>query len=62
MFGHNVGFYLISDSVYKLISTPDNSITVDSYLLGSKKSYKKNVAETINSEFDAFVLPVADFF
>ena len=61
IFGHNVGFYLISDSVYKLISTPNTSITPDSYLLGSKKSYKKNVAETINSEFDAFVLPAADF-
>ncbi len=60
-FGHNVGFYLISDSVYKLISTPNTSITPDSYLIGSRQSYKKNVAETINSEFDAFVLPVADF-
>ncbi|WP_225369623.1 hypothetical protein [Methanobrevibacter arboriphilus] len=61
-FGHNVGFYLISDSVYKLISTPNTSITPDSYLIGSRQSYKKNVAETINNEFDAFVLPVADFF
>ena len=60
-FGYNVGFYLISDSVYKLISTPDTSIIPDSYLLGSRGSYKKNVAEEINENFDEFVLPVADF-
>ena len=60
-FGHNVGFYLISDAVYKLISTPDTQITVDSFSIGTKKSYKRNVAETIDENFDSFVIPAADF-
>lgn len=60
VFGSNIGNVLFADSVHRLLSVQGNDVVADSYLT-EKYSTRRHVAR-INSEFDHFVIPLANAF
>ena len=61
VFGHNSGNYLFSDSVFRLLSTPDAEVVPDSFLTAGRGVTDAYVAR-VNEQFDAYVLPMANSF
>lgn len=60
-FASNTGNMLFSDSVYRALSTPDAEIVCDAYL-PERQRLSDAQMEYINSEFDMYVMPMANAF
>jgi len=61
VFGRNVGNFVFTDAVHRIISTPDTDVVSNSYL-SERPGVTRHYIERINDEFDAFVIPLANAF
>src|SRR5690606_1114362 len=61
VFGRNVGNFVFTDAVHRILSTPGTEIASNSYLSERPGVTRRYVAR-INDEFDAFVIPLANAF
>lgn len=61
VFGRNVGNFVFTDAVHRILSTPGTEIVSNSYLSERPGVTRRYVAR-INDEFDAFVIPLANAF
>lgn len=53
---HNVGNYLFMDAAHRLLSTSVSEVVMGGYTLTKKR------AQQVNSEYDGFILPMANLF
>ncbi|NLF05170.1 MAG: polysaccharide pyruvyl transferase family protein, partial [Actinomycetales bacterium] len=61
VWGRNVGNFVFTDAVHRIISTPDTEVVSNSYL-SERPGVTRHYIDRINDEFDAFVIPLANAF
>ena len=61
VFGKNVGNLVFSDSMHRILSTPDNEVLPNTFL-GERDGVTPPYLANINSNFDHFVVPLANAF
>ena len=61
VFATNVGNMVYSDAMHRILSTPDAEVVANTYL-GERGGVNRAYTDRINSEFDHFVVPLANAF
>ncbi|MFD2839242.1 polysaccharide pyruvyl transferase family protein [Populibacterium corticicola] len=61
VWGSNVGNFIFSDSVHRLLATPDTEIRTNAFLT-ERIEVPGSYIKRINNEFDHFVIPMANAF
>lgn len=61
VFGKNVGNLVFSDSMHRILSTPDNEVLPNTFL-GERDGVNQGYLDNINNNFDHFVVPLANAF
>lgn len=61
IYGGNSGNMLFLNSVHRTLSVPDSQVDVDAYI-HERRQTRSDEAETINNDYDHFVLPLANAF
>jgi len=61
VFGKNVGNLVFSDSMHRILSTPDNEVLANTFL-GERDGVTQPYLDNINENFDHFVVPLANAF